>query len=137
MIVSYTEIRSRIRKLWPKCRNIWLTDSEYEYPVDVGLLNTIIRKDHTERLKFRQYTLDCDDFALQLAAAVSKDVGQKPEFAAPWPFGIVMARKFNHKKEKHVCNICLLENAVLIVEPQTDQIFPSSGENDDPFFILI
>ena len=60
---TYKQIKSRIQKLWPDCKNIWLSDSLYEYPEEDEIRNILIN-DHTEELAIRSYQFDCDDFAL-------------------------------------------------------------------------
>ena len=134
-MVSYKEIKGRIQKLWPDCKNVWLSDLEYEYPVNIDIVKAVISQDHTDRLRFRNYTFDCDDFALQLAASVSRHVGMDSGIGAPWPFGRVKGRRFRHMGENHDCNICLLEDMIYIIEPQTDEVFEASATKDKPFFI--
>lgn len=135
-MVSYKEIKSRVQKLWPDCKNIWLSDNEYYYPV-FDQVNVAIAADHTERLSFRNYLFDCDDYALQLSASISKYVGQYLTPPAPWPFGQITGRKFNGKKDSHTCCICVLEERVLLIEPQTDFIWDASTDRDDPYFIKV
>lgn len=133
MAVDYKKIRDRIQKFWPNCRNVWLSDLEYQYP-SRGDVEMIVGLDHTERLTMRGYKFDCDDFALQLAAAVSRYVGENWE-GQPWPFGIVKGRRFQHLTEPHQCNICVLEKEIFIIEPQTDEIREASGIDDSIFFV--
>ena len=38
--------------------------------VNFEQLKSVISNDHTERLKMRGYKSDCDDFSLQLSAAI-------------------------------------------------------------------
>ncbi len=138
MGISYKEIRNRIRKLWPDCKNIWLNDYEYEYPTEDDV-RWLVKHDKTERIKFRGYRFDCDDFALQLCASVSREVGQnvKLKFNNPIPFGQVKGHSFKHQQGAHVCNICLLEEKILIIEPQTDLIREADGVVDKIFFVGI
>ena len=134
-MVSYNEIRGRIKKLWPNCKNVWLSDLEYEYPASIDVVKAIISRDHTDRIRFRNYTSDCDDFALQLSASVSRHVGMEPSIERPWPFGRVKGRSFQHISENHECNICLTENEIYIIEPQSDEVFTASGVEDKLFFV--
>jgi len=137
MITSYKQIKNYIQKLWPNCRNIWLSDLEYEFPTR-DQLESVIARDHTERLDMRGYQFDCDDFALQLSAAVNLYHGQQDQRSeAPWPFGQIMGRKFKGKKQSHTCNICVLEDGVLLIEPQTDEIWEADPDDDDPYFIKV
>lgn len=136
MPVTYKHVRGRIQAIWPNCRNIWLRDPEYVYP-DESELKYVLGVDHTERLKMRGYQFDCDDYALQLSAAVSKVHGQDVNSKYPWPFGQVMGRRFLHIQENHTCNICVLSTKIVIVEPQTDMVREVDQNWDDPYFIII
>ena len=134
-MVSYKEIRDRIQKLWPDCKNVWLSDLEYEYPKNIDVVTAVVSRDHTDRLRFRNYTFDCDDFSLQLAASVSRHIGMNPNIERPWPFGRIKGRAFQHLAENHDCNICLLENEIYLIEPMTDEFFIASATEDKPFFV--
>jgi hypothetical protein len=136
MIVDYKEIRRRIQKLWPSCRNIWLSDPQYEYPPEEEL-RKLIAVDTTEQMPMRDYQFDCDDFALQLSAAVSRLHGQSMEADNPWPFGQVMGREFKHIRAHHTCNICVLEDKIVLIEPQTDLIRIADSRKDKPFFVKV
>ena len=134
-MVSYKDIRNRIKTIWPGCKNIWMSDLEYEFPTREEV-ETVIALDHTERLSMRGYKFDCDDFALQLSAAVSRWVGANWT-GQPWAFGQIMGRKFKHVREIHTCNICVLENEIILIEPQTDKIWVADSFLDDPFFVKV
>ena len=84
MMVSYKIIRQRIKALWPQCRNIWLNDPEYEYPT-LDEIKAVLADDQTDRLAAHGYRFDCDDFALQLCAAVQNTVVKAPKVMAPAP----------------------------------------------------
>jgi len=136
MIVSHKIIKQRIKAIWPKCRNIWLNDPEYDYPT-LDEIKAVLELDNTDRLAAHGYRFDCDDFALQLCAAVSKYRGENAQGdgPAPWPFGQAKVRKYRGKKEYHCLNLCLLETDIILIEPQDDNIWLASATNDDPFFI--
>ena len=137
-MVSHKTITRRIKTLWPKCRNIWLNDPEYEYPA-LDEIKAVVADDQTDRLAAHGYRFDCDDFALQLSAAVSKYRGEsvKGDGPGPWPFGQVMVRKHRGKIELHNLNICVLETDIILIEPQDDSIWVASPIDDDPFFIKV
>jgi hypothetical protein len=135
MIVTYKEIKQRIQDKWPNCRNVWLSDPEYEYPVDKQSVYDLVLKSGVKEFPFENYTFDCDDFALQLSAYVSRATGIDSSIKAPHPFGQVKGRKFRGKVEFHNINICLLENQILLIEPQTYEIWAGSSINDQPFFV--
>ena len=138
MKIPYEVIRQRIQTIWPQCRNIWLSDSEYEYPT-LDEIKKVVAIDTTDRLASHGYRFDCDDFALQLSAAVSLYRGQnvKGDEPGPWPFGQAMVRKHRGKIEKHNLNICVLETDIILIEPQDDNIWIASPIDDDPFFVKI
>jgi len=135
--VNYKKIRDRIQTLWPKCKNVWLSDPKYSYPT-IEQVKNVISNDHTERLKMRGYKFDCDDFSLQLSAAVSRYVGQS-DSEAPWPFGQVKGHTFQHLvfNTAHNCNICLLEDRILIIEPQTDAIYDAHSQKDKVYYVAM
>lgn len=134
MIVDYKEVRSRIRAVWPNLKYIWLSDKEYEYPKMHHLLDALNR-DHTERVEFRNYKSDCDDYSIQLRASVSKFFGTDDRWSRPWPFGGVKGSSFswNINPGAHECCICLLENDILLIEPQTDTVYNINSDKDKPF----
>ena len=136
MVVSYKEIRNRIKSRWKRCRNIWLRDSRYEYP-EKGEILSVIKDSIVEEGVYQNYTFDCDDFALQLSSAISVHRGIDREAEYPWPFGQVMGRKFKGKKVSHTCNICLTEKDILLIEPQTDAIWQGHWQGDDPYFVIM
>ena len=86
----------------------------------------------------RGYKFDCDDFSLQLSAAVSRYVGQS-DSEAPWPFGQVKGHTFKHLifDAAHNCNICLLKDRILIIEPHTDAIYDAHAQEDKVYFVAM
>ena len=138
MIVPYKTVRKRIRTLWPKCRNVWLLDPEYEYPT-IEEIRTFLARDRTDLLVSHGNRFKCNHFALLLTAmlALYRAEVVQGDALPPWPFGQVLVKKHRGKEEMHSINICALENEIVLIEPQDDTIWTASPIEDVPFFIKI
>jgi len=138
MKAPYKIIKKRIQKVWPKCRNVWLLDPEYEYPT-LDEIKSVLANDRTDLLVSHGNRWKCNHFALMLTTMVALYRAQsvKGDEPSPWPFGQVLVRKHRGKKEMHSINICVLENEIILIEPQDDNIWIASPIDDDPFFIKV
>jgi len=122
---KYLEIA--LRKEFGEDAIIYLVDYDYHL-IDVGEMRNFLAEDKTNLAKYVPEYHDCDDFSFRLMGQVStpgwSDIA----------FGIVFA----HTPEgEHAVN-CFVSatHAVLLIEPQTDEIM-AKPENWQVFFCLI
>jgi len=100
---------------------------------------------YLEKYRWIADVFDCDDRGIVLHAFViqqryyqiqERKISKEEWF--PWALGEVWASMFRGKVSGHAINICLTRDAgLLLIEPQTDQMWSADREKDRPYFIRI
>ena len=110
----------------------WVPDREFWIPT-LDEVKEVIELTHIERLKFMDAINDCDDFALQLHAAVNlhrAEQARKMEIPSdqhiPWSFGEVFGIMFQGDQYQHTCCVAVTQQGIYLVEPQTDEVWAAS-----------
>lgn len=140
-MISSTDIRERLKDLWPDLRIIILADSTY-LPVNREKLEKIIKTSGVGEIDNIPLLGDCDDRALILHAYVNRTRACAAAFnwlpeheRFPWTFGEVFLAKFQGFPTNHVVNIAICDEDILLVEPQGYKITVADPNNDSPYFV--
>jgi hypothetical protein len=145
MKISCNRLSNEITKLWPYMNNgIMIPDGKYWAPSLKKVYN-IITKTKVNELKYDLEWFDCDDFALVLHSSIIRQRYKKIKRQKlpkkqwlPWSFGQVWLTKVKGEKTSHAINICYTsDSGLLLIEPQTDEIWKAHKKKDNPFFIRI
>jgi len=110
--------------LKPYCSNLWLSDATYS-TIDKKALEEFLQINPANERKYVGELWDCDNFALELHASVSRmfaDEGLNGAFGEVWG---------NRASDDtgHAWNFFIDESKTLwYVEPQTDEVFAPSHE---------
>jgi hypothetical protein len=141
MMISSSQVRSELSKIWPNLRFVVLSDSEWWLPsvADVrSLLARLPRLDYIERL------YECEEFALELVASQRRAHAADCQLGAVpagerfnWPLGIVCGTRFRGHDMDHWQNLCLTADGIILIEPQTGQIWPPQPDMDQIYFLLM
>jgi hypothetical protein len=126
MKMSGDKIRETLRVIFPRLiegERPWVFDPIKDCP-KLSELESVIRETSVETMKLQ----DCDNYALQLHAAV--DVRHQT-----WAFGEIVGHVYGMFPGIHAMNVCICEDGVYLIEPKTDEIRPASKEILDAFFV--
>lgn len=141
MKITSTEIRIKLKTLWPNLKYVWLVDTEYWCPSKAKIRQLLI-EDKTDLLNFIPGLQDCDDFALQLHAAIKRarvwEVGANKvprEEWLPYVFGEILGYEFRGMQYNHAINIVICKEGVYLIEPQDDRMWEATSNNDRPYFV--
>jgi len=139
---SYTEIEDEINDLWRASAYVASSDDYYWTPTRKEV-ETLIADAFISDYIYIKELMDCDDFALILHAFVVQTRNQivregkiplEEQYA--WPFGEIWLTHFQGVATPHGMNFVVTsDEGLLLVEPQTDQIFVPSSVSDRPFLI--
>lgn len=136
--ISTERLRMKLQKLWSDLTMIWPTDPIYE-PMTLILLREVVQACSIAHMEFAGTVWDCDNFALQLHATVQKyQYNQMKKGAAskiPWAFGECLGTMFRGREEDHAINICITDEGIYLIEPQTNEIWKANKREDNPFFV--
>lgn len=110
------------------CRNFW--GFIPIFPFDSEFIN-ITKNDLEKELQIKKVNPpgDCDDWALQLYAAVKYD---HPK----WPFGRAVGI-FNNRIGPHAVNICICDNEIYLIEPKNNSIWKANSKKDKIKFVEV
>ena len=134
MITSAETIRSIIRGELPDVQFIWMQDGNYIRPKMEEVVAAAI-KSGVNHLRFNGELMDCDDYALLLNASIKRtriDLGDSlsADGSYHWSFGEAFGIKFNGLEEDHTLCVCVAEEGVFLLEPQTyDYWSPRPGKD--------
>ena len=112
------ELRKRLYKKWPSLRP-WIFDRKYE-TISRLKLKQLLYENRIDKKKYVKDSFDCDDFALQLHAAIKR----KGNYA----FGEVHGT-FRGNSTYHAVNICICKHCIVLIEPQTDKIWTCTEDD--------
>ena len=147
MLALSADIMMKACNFWPGMRlyeGLWIADVEYYLP-ERKEIEIALRHNQTNFRKFIDELWDCDDFALLLNAQIKVQRAEKAREGQilqdewfPWAFGECWGTKFQGKKYKHAINICFTrDEGILLIEPQTDEIWKANPKRDQVYFIKI
>jgi len=139
MIETSTQIRKeRIKKLWPKIAQVWLTDSEFELPTEEKakeFVNRIFGKYETPKRKLNKF--ECEEFAL-LFHSLAVMEQQEEDTNHSYPIGQAMGTAFDdmYVLWSHSLNIFIVQEGILLIDYQSRKIW-KAAEKDEVYFIYI
>jgi hypothetical protein len=147
MKISSTKLSNEINKLWGyliKSNGLMMPDGKYWAP-NLKTLKKYIRNSQIYKYNYNLEWMDCDDFALLLHSDIVKRRYEKiinnkfeKKRRLPISFGQVWGSKFQGTPQMHAINICYTsDNGIMLIEPQTNNMWKASKKNDKPFFIRI
>jgi len=128
--IQASEIRKMTKALWPEIGFQWLTDKKFSVP-KLEQLKAFLSISELDKQEFIDHAQDCDDFALQLHAEAKRYFVQKEELKYPLAFGECFATRWAGFKKKHNANICVCEDGIYLIEPQTDEIRKANSKTDN------
>ena len=141
MILTSEQIHSILQKTWPDLQNIWVTDPLY-CVMPYKQLVKAINKCSVTHLDYTTNYWDCDDFSLQLQARVQKyqynlikdgKLDTKCSYTFGETYGI-QTYKNSDDEVAHAINICITDKRVLLIEPQSNEIW-KVDQYFHPFFV--
>ena len=144
MRLTSNQVRGQLLLVWPALREIWARDPIYWAPTPKEL-HAFLSETTTHLRPQVANIADCDDFALQLHAEISRmryDYIREHlppyEERAPWPFGEVSGLKFRGKPSNHTLNICNTTDGVYLIDATTNnKTWKATPGQDEIFFHII
>jgi len=133
-ILKADEIRTILRAEWRDLTQIWMFDQNYACISKIELEDII--SIIWQKMKKSGEKLDCDEEALFLHAAVKKYWAQMSTVNVALAFGEVAGVMFNAWPSIHNQNISIADDrTVLLVEPQTKEIWKANRKDDRPYWM--
>lgn len=127
MMITANQIRSMFEETWPDLKEVWCFDQNYYLP-EAKEVAQAVKESRVNFEKKDGETFDCDDYALQLHAEIKrKRMG--------WAFGEAFGSRIRGWPSYHMLNICCTVSGVLLIEPQTDQMWPPNPTADNILFV--
>ena len=107
--ITPAKIRAIFRAEFPE-GELYLSDSKDYYLCNLDDINTFLEADQTDKIKFQENRMDCDNFANRLFG----------QFSIPLWSCLTIGKMWT---DKHACLILIDQNEGLwILEPQTDDL---------------
>ena len=158
MKITAKEITKQLQVFWPNLKDVWPMDREFWCPTykELRLGLGDIKKFREEakvcfmlssRLPFPSTYIDqlhdCDNFALELQADISRYrfiVAQNkaipPLELLSWAFGTILCIRVKGREINHTLNICITSDAgIVFIEPQDFSMWKADRKKDQPYFV--
>lgn len=156
MIITANGLTTELRKLWPHMEDVWPMDKEFWSPTYQEVKESLewvkwyrgvikealAEKDTVICNGFKDGVHDCDNFALELQADISRyrvAIKTDEELKAdlkPWAFGTALCMRVNGRDVNHTINICRTsDKGFVFVEPQDSTTWLADKKNDTPYFV--
>ena len=141
MNCSSKDLRKRLEKIWPNLKHVWLTDRMYYLPT-YEEVRKVVANQNTKKYKWKTNVLECEEFSLFLHSDLKKETSNNELYKYTWAFGEAIGLNFdNGEKGPHKLNICITDNNIYLIEPQTFQIWKvmdlSKKDTDSNFIFYI
>ena len=122
MIKTSTELIAQLRDLWPDIQFNWLADRGYEIPL-IAEIESLLPDSGISSIRFNGELMDCDDYALLLNAWIKRyRIENFSNENHHWAFGEVFCSRVNRVDYLHSLNICVAQEGVFLIEPQTYEV---------------
>lgn len=115
---------------------LWSTDDKFEVPT-AEEVDEFITKHSIKHLKYKSRQWACEEYALGLVYQVRYIRSFCLESELNWPFGEIFGDKKNGRNGPHYWNICRCDDGFYGIEPQDDNMWKMSKQNDNPILIKI
>ncbi len=140
-LIKSSKIRKMIKDMWPnfkKLEEIYLQDGFYLSP-KLTELEIAVKESNVAKMKNLG---DCDDYALFSNAFVKKyfiDKGMNKFNGKIYTiaYGEANGTMWNGWSDAHTANIAICEEGLILVEPQTEEIWKPNSYDDRLYFIRI
>lgn len=129
-----SELRGLLRGIWPGIQIVWMPDTVYTIPTISEVEKAIVLSGVAKK-KFDGELWDCDDYSLSLNAFIKEMQRTKEGAQYHWAFGEVFGTKFRRVDELHTINICVAEEGIYFIEPQTYDIWQGESVADNPLMV--
>jgi hypothetical protein len=133
-IISDNDLRVAMRKVLPAIQFIWTQSTTYIVPTTAELEAALVES-KVHDIRFDGELADCDYYSLQLnarlkaaRAALSDQLPMDERY--PWAFGECSGNLINRLEVQHTLNICLTQEGLVLVEPQTYDIWTPTPATD-------
>jgi hypothetical protein len=139
MMTTSKEIIAMLREDWPEIQINWLADARFVLP-SIEEVEKLLPLSKVRNLRFDGELADCDDYALELHAWVKRYRRGLSDSLPPgeryhWAFGEVLGTCFRGVEQIHSINICVAEEGIFFIEPQTYEVWKGSPQRDNPLMI--
>lgn len=132
MMSDYNDITKAIQGVWPKFQSLIMVDEKYILPSFNDLLGMVSRS-KVKNNKYKGESFDCDDFALLFHAYI---IEQNIKKDSPLAIGQFLGSKVRGKKIYHAVNIAITsDKGVILIEPQTNEVWQADSKKDSPVYI--
>ena len=120
MVISSTDVRIKLKTLWPSLNHIWLRNKKYIAP-SINELVELVYKYDKSYLPFIKKFNECENYALFLHSDVKLyrvDKTLAKQERLNWAFGDMLCEKKGLTGWKsHTANICICKEGIYIIEP--------------------
>ena len=131
--VTAKQLKQEVNNQFSSVGFQWVPDKSFITPT-LDEVKDLVASTKVNTLTFIDAINDCDDFALQLHAAVNlhranaaRDMLIPSDEHLPWAFGEAFGLQFMGESYQHSLNICLTTEGIYLIEPQTDEIWLASA----------
>lgn len=154
--VTSKEITKELQLLWPALIDIWPMDKTFWCPTYFKLKDALreiewYRQVAKEALEAKGVVIhteyvdgvhDCDNFALELQADISRHrmMVERGHSVEPgitsWAFGTAICKRIKGNDINHTVNICKTsDKGYVFIEPQDNTVWVTDKTKDEPYFI--
>ena len=128
MQIKASEIREIIKAQWPDIQFVWMQDRFYDKPSIKGIEGLLISSG-VAKLRPDGELMDCDDYALLANAYIKKFCIDTPTAKFQVSFGEAFGTRFRGVDNIHTLNICLAQEGLFLIEPQTYEYWQPSKKD--------
>lgn len=139
MIISSDKLREHFAGIWPDLKFIVLSDPAWAVPRMAQLQNWL-QLSEAKKPPYIEHLFECEEFALKLVADQREQAAaelSKLGIRYNWPLGIVFGTRFGGQKMDHWKNICLTDEGLVLIEPQTNAIAMPTLATDRVDFLIM
>lgn len=141
---STTEIKTKLKSIWPDLFNIWLQDKAFWLPSKERMDQFVQRiQNKLQNMQWRDQISDCDNYAIWLIgeatwirASMYSNIPSNEWYS--WAVFYCNANVVRGMDMYHSLNLCLCDDGIVYMIDPTDncKVWPASRKYDSIYYVF-
>jgi hypothetical protein len=127
-------VRRLMAQVWPELKFIILSDPQWQAPTQ-GEVLAALDAYAPRRRHYRQGVYECEEFAIDFMAFCRRINAQNADHN--WPLGVVCGTRFKSEYMDHWANVCVSDDGLWLIEPQTGGVWAAKPVQDQVYFAMM
>jgi len=136
MVITYKEIFTRLKSVFPDLIDWLPTDREYQ-TASIGDVIGLMERYHDIVNFYRPYVWECEEIATAFVVDVRREEKDDLSLTRNRAIGEALGDRWNGVDKSHHANIFVADDGIYLFDMQTKKIWPAVKGQDNIFFVRL